>query len=57
MNKPMRLRIAARGTNPQALEVLTAIMQAYRWRDPNTVMRYGVKFAAKGEAGARFAEH
>jgi hypothetical protein len=34
---------------------LPAIMQAYRWRDPKTVMRYGAKLAAKSGASARMA--
>jgi integrase len=37
-------------------ESLPAIMQAYRWRDPNTVMRYGAKLAAKSGASARLAK-
>lgn len=36
-------------------ESLPAIMQAYRWRDPKTVMRYGAKLAAKSGASARIA--
>ncbi|WP_436626986.1 hypothetical protein [Sphingobium yanoikuyae] len=30
-------------------------MQAYRWHDPKTVMRYGAKLAAKNGASARLA--
>jgi hypothetical protein len=35
---------------------LRAIMKAYRWRDANTVMRYGAKLAAKSGASARLAK-
>jgi len=31
-------------------------MQAYRWRDARTVMRYGAKLAARSGASARLAE-
>src|SRR3546814_16375779 len=30
-------------------------MQAYRWRDPKTVMRYGARLAVKSGASARMA--
>jgi hypothetical protein len=30
-------------------------MQAYRWRNPKTVMRYGAKLAAKSGVSARMA--
>lgn len=36
-------------------EGLPAIMQAYRWRDPKTVMRYGAKLATQSGASARLA--
>jgi hypothetical protein len=42
--------------NFAAGEGLPAIMQAYRWRDPKTVMRYGARLAAKSGASARLAK-
>ena len=38
-----------------ARETLPAIMQAYRWRDPKTVLRYGAQLAVKSGAAARMA--
>ncbi|HEX7855212.1 MAG TPA: tyrosine-type recombinase/integrase [Sphingobium sp.] len=37
-------------------EGLPGIMQAYRWRDPKTVMRYGARLAVQSGASARLAE-
>lgn len=42
--------------NFAAGEGLPAIMQAYRWRDPATVMRYGARLAAQSGASARLAK-
>ena len=50
------IRVGVAQDNFAAAESLPAIMQAYRWRDPKTVMRYGAKLAAKGGAGARMAK-
>ena len=36
-------------------EGLPAIMQAYRWRDPKTALRYGARLAAKSGTSARLA--
>lgn len=41
------IRVGVAQDNFAAGENLPAIMQAYRWRDPKTVMRYGAKLAAK----------
>ena len=49
------IRVGVAQDNFAAAESLPAIMQAYRWRDPRTVMRYGAKLAAKSGAGARMA--
>lgn len=49
------IRVGVAQDNFAAGEALPAIMQAYRWRDPNTVMRYGAKLAAKSGASARLA--
>ncbi|CAH0356427.1 hypothetical protein SPH9361_04078 [Sphingobium sp. CECT 9361] len=49
------LRFGVAQDNFVAGESLPAIMQAYRWRDPKTVMRYGAKLAAKSGASARMA--
>lgn len=49
------IRVGVAQDNFAAGESLPAIMQAYRWRDPKTVMRYGVKLAAKSGASARMA--
>ncbi|MDT7532960.1 tyrosine-type recombinase/integrase [Sphingobium sp. SA2] len=49
------IRVGVAQDNFAAGESLPAIMQAYRWRDPKTVMRYGAKLAAKSGAGARMA--
>ena len=49
------IRVGVAQDNFAAGESLPAIMQAYRWRDPNTVMRYGAKLAAKSGASARLA--
>jgi len=49
------IRVGVAQDNFAAGESLPAIMQAYRWRDPKTVMRYGAKLAAKNGASARLA--
>jgi hypothetical protein len=41
--------------NFAAGESVPAIMQAYRWREAKTVLRYGAKLAAKSGASARMA--
>lgn len=50
------IRVGVAQDNFAAGESLPAIMQAYRWRDPKTVMRYGAKLAAKSGASARMAK-
>ncbi|KKW90254.1 site-specific integrase [Sphingobium chungbukense] len=50
------IRVGVAQDNFAADESLPAIMQAYRWRDPRTVMRYGARLAAKSGASARMAE-
>ena len=50
------IRVGVAQDNFAAGEGLPAIMQAYRWRDPRTVMRYGAKLAAKSGASARLAK-
>jgi integrase len=49
------IRVGVAQDNFAAGESLPAIMQAYRWRDPKTVMRYGAKLATKSGASARMA--
>lgn len=49
------IRVGVAQDNFAAGEGLPAIMQAYRWRDARTVMRYGSKLAAKSGASARLA--
>ncbi len=49
------IRVGVAQDNIAAGEGLPAIMQAYRWRDPKSVMRYGAKLAAKSGASARMA--
>lgn len=49
------IRVGVAQDNFAAGENLPAIMQAYRWRDAKTVMRYGAKLAAKSGASARLA--
>lgn len=49
------IRVGVAQDNFAVGESLPAIMQAYRWRDPKTVMRYGAKLAAKSGASARIA--
>ena len=49
------IRVGVAQDNFAAGENLPAIMQAYRWRDSKTVMRYGAKLAAKSGASARLA--
>jgi len=49
------IRVGVAQDNFAADESLPAIMQAYRWRDPKTVLRYGAKLAAKSGASARMA--
>ena len=50
------IRVGVAQDNFAAGESLPAIMQAYRWKDPKTVLRYGAKLAAKSGAGARMAK-
>lgn len=50
------IRVGVAQDNFAAGESLPAIMQAYRWRDSKTVMRYGAKLAAKSGASARMAK-
>lgn len=50
------IRVGVAQDSLAAGESLAAIMQAYRWRDPKTVMRYGAKLAAKSGASARLAK-
>lgn len=49
------IRVGVAQDNFAADESLPAIMQAYRWRDPKTVLRYGARLAAKSGASARMA--
>jgi len=49
------IRVGVAKDNFAAGESRPAIMQAYRCRDPMTVMRYGAKLAAKSGASARLA--
>lgn len=49
------IRVGVAQDNFAAGEGLPAIMQAYRWRDPRTVMRYGTRLATKSGASARMA--
>lgn len=49
------IRVGVAQDSFAADESLPAIMQAYRWRDPRTVMRYGAKLAPKSGASARMA--
>lgn len=49
------IRVGVAQDNFAAGEALPAIMQAYRWRDARTVMRYGARLAAKSGASARLA--
>lgn len=50
------IRVGVAQDSIAAGEALPAIMQAYRWRDPKSVMRYGAKLAAKSGASARLAK-
>lgn len=50
------IRVGVAQDSLAAGESLAAIMQAYRWRDPKTVMRYGAKLAAKSGTSARLAK-
>ncbi len=50
------IRVGVAQDNFAAGEGLPAIMQAYRWRDARTVMRYGAKLAMKIGASARLAK-
>lgn len=50
------IRVGVAQDNFVAGEGLPAIMQAYRWRDPRTVLRYGARLAANSGASARMAE-
>lgn len=50
------IRVGVAQDNFAAGESLPAIMQAYRWRDARTVMRYGAKLAARSGASARLAK-
>jgi len=49
------IRVGVAQDNFAAGEGLPAIMQAYRWRDPRTVLRYGAQLAAMSGASARMA--
>ena len=50
------IRVGVAQDNFAAGEGLPAIMQAYRWRDARTVMRYGARLATKSGASARLAK-
>ena len=50
------IRVGVAQDNFAAEESLGAIMQAYRWKDPRTVLRYGEKLAVRGGASARMAK-
>lgn len=50
------IRVGVAQDNIAAGEDLGAIMQAYRWKDPRTVMRYGEKLAVRSGASARMAK-
>jgi integrase len=50
------IRVGVAQDNLAAGEGLPAIMQAYRWRDAKTVMRYGARLATKSGASARLAK-
>jgi integrase len=50
------IRVGVAQDNFAAGEGLPAIMQAYRWRDARTVLRYGAKLAARSGASARLAK-
>lgn len=50
------IRVGVAQDNFAVGEGLPAIMQAYRWRDARTVMRYGSKLAARSGASARLAK-
>ena len=49
------IRVGVAQDNFAAGEGLPAIMQAYRWRDARTVMRYGARLATQNGASARLA--
>lgn len=49
------IRVGVAQDNFVAGEGLPAIMQAYRWKDVRTVMRYGARVSAKSGASARLA--
>lgn len=49
------IRVGVAQDSIAANEGLPAIMQAYRWRDPKTVMRYGARLVARSGASARLA--
>lgn len=49
------VRVGVAQDNLAAGEGLPAIMQAYRWRDAATVMRYGSQLAVQSGASARLA--
>ena len=50
------IRVGVAQDNFVAGESLPAIMQAYRWRDAKTVMRYGARLAPKSGASARLTK-
>lgn len=50
------IRVGVAQDNFAVGESLPAIMQAYRWKDARTVLRYGAKLAAKSGASARLAK-
>ncbi|NML95131.1 tyrosine-type recombinase/integrase [Novosphingobium olei] len=50
------IRVGVAQDNFVAGEGLPAIMQAYRWKDARTVLRYGSRVSAKSGASARLAK-
>ncbi len=50
------IRVGVAQDNFAAGEGLPAIMQAYRWRNAPTVLRYGAKLAMKSGASAGLAK-
>jgi integrase len=50
------IRVGVAQDNFAVGEGLPVIMQAYRWRDARTVMRYGARLVAKSGASARLAK-
>ena len=50
------IRVGVAQDAAAAGESLLALMQAYRWKDPRTVMRYTEKLAVGSGAAARMAD-